>query len=66
MNYIKDLFSNIVHKKVEIKTKELGSGTSTIYKGIVVGCYSTGETFIVLDTNELISIKYIEMIKIVD
>lgn len=65
MNVIKDLYSNIAGKKVEIFVKPYGTGTKESLKGTVVGCYSTGEVFIVLDTNELVNVKYIEIIKII-
>lgn len=64
MNIIKDLYSNIVGKKVKIMTKGFGPNAFNTYKGTVVACYSTGETFIALDTNELININYIEVITI--
>ncbi len=66
MNIIKDLYRELVNKKIEIYTKSIGTTMQEKYVGTVIGCYSRGETFIVLDTKELINVKYIAMIKIVD
>ncbi len=66
MKIIKDLFHELANKKVEIYTKPIGSDTIEKYVGTVVGCYITGESFIVLDTKDLINIKYIARIKILD
>ena len=44
---------NKANKKIEIYTKPIGSDTIEKYVGTVVGCYSTGESFLVLDTKEL-------------
>ena len=66
MKIKKDLYYELSNKKVEIHTKPIGTAMQEKYVGKVVGCYSTGEPFIVLDTKELINIKYIAMIKILD
>jgi hypothetical protein len=66
MKMIKDLYFELSNKKVEIYTKAMGTEMQEKYVGTVVGCYSTGQTFLVLDTKELINIKYIAMIKILD
>ncbi len=66
MTISRNLFSALVNKKVEIHTKPIGTTMQEKYVGKVVGGYTTTESFIVLDTNELINIKYIAMIKIID
>lgn len=65
MNIIKDLYGQIAGKKVEIFVKPYGTGSKEAFKGTVIGFYNTGAPFIALDTNELINVKYIEIIKII-
>ena len=66
MKMHKDLFSELYNKKVEIYTKNIGTIDNKRFTGVVVGCYSSDETFLVLDTKELINVRYIAIIKIID
>lgn len=66
MRVIKDLYYQLANKKVELYMKPFGSEGKEKYVGTVVGCYSTDETFLVLDTKELINVRYVAVIKIID
>lgn len=66
MKMHKDLYYELANKKVEIYTKNIGTIDNKKFTGVVVGCYTSGESFLVLDTKELINIKYIAVIKIID
>ena len=62
----RSLYHNLINKKVEIYTKPIGVETKERFIGTIVNFYFGKEEFIELDTKELINIKYIELIKIID
>ena len=65
MHVTKILFMRLKGQKVKITCKSFSGAASQVFEGIVIDDASTGiDSFIELDSGDIINTKYIESIKI--
>lgn len=67
MHVTPTLFMKLKDKKIQITCKAFGGMAAHKFEGTVIGDASTGlDSFLELDTGELINTKFIESIKILE